>query len=213
MDVNTGVATESNVMVASETDTAVGMETGVNAEVGTDSKSAVDTSGNVSIGASAEVEARVGMSATVAGAGADMADVAEAMIYAGMGKVPSAYAVVSEHSALAGGQHGTIMVETDVVVGADIHTVTGPEIIGAPGVEVEAVVVGCAETGSVAAGASAKTATLAGLVVGWTEGKTGPCAAFNVGVAEQDTNTMWGVSSNSGGGTRVHLTSQAGVGV
>ena len=38
------------------------------------------------------------------------------------------------------------------------------------------------------------------------EGKTGPCAAFDVGVVGQDTNTMQGASSISGVGTGVGLT-------
>ena len=41
-------------------------------------------------------------------------------------------------------------------------------------------------------------------MVGWTGGKTGPCAAFDVDVVGQDMNTMWGVSSNLGVGTGVH---------
>ena len=77
----------------------------------------------------------------------------------------------------------------------------------------EAVVVVCVETAMVAEGTSAKMATLACSAVGWTEGKTRPCAAFDVGVAGQDMNTMWGVSSNSGVGTGVHLTPQVGAGV
>ena len=56
---------------------------------------------------------------------------------------------------------------------------------------------------TVAEGVSAKTVMLAGLAVGQMEGETRPCVPFDVGVAGQDTNTMWGVSSNSGVGTRV----------
>ena len=63
-----------------------------------------------------------------------------------------------------------------------------------------------------AEGVSAKTATSAGSAVGWMEGKTRLCAAFDVGVAGQDMNTMQGVSSNSEVGTRVHLTFSAGMG-
>ena len=42
--------------------------------------------------------------------------------------------------------------------------------------------------------------------------KTGPCVAFDVKVAGQETNTTQGVSSNSGVGTRVHLPFGAGIG-
>ena len=67
MNVNMGVATESKMMVGSETEMAgvmeklkvksgleagmvVGMESGVDTEVGTNSKSMVDMSGNISAG-------------------------------------------------------------------------------------------------------------------------------------------------------------------
>ena len=65
----------------------------------------------------------------------------------------------------------------------------------------------------VAEGVSAKRATLAGSAVGQTEGKSKPCAAFNVSVAGEDMNTMWGVLSNSGVGTKVHLNFGAGMGI
>ena len=110
------------------------------------------------------------------------------------------------------------MVETDVAVAADIHTGTGPEIVGVPGVEwgmeaeVEAAAVGYMETSTVAAGASAKTVTSAGSAVSQMEGKTGPCAAFNVNVAGQDMNMMWGMLSNLGMGTGAGLTFSAGMG-
>ena len=132
--------------------------------------------------------------------------------------------VASEQSVPAGVQHGTVMVETgvvvgletDVVVAADVHTGTGPEIIwvlgGEWGTEAEAeAAVGCVETGTVAVGVSAKTVMSAGLGVGQMEGKTGPCAAFNVDVVGQDMNTTQGVLSNLGVGIGVHLTPQVGV--
>ena len=71
--------------------------------------------------------------------------------------------MASGHSAPPEAQHRTVVVETDVAVAADIHTGTGPEIVGVPGVEwgmeveVEAAAVGYMETSTVAAGASAKT--------------------------------------------------------
>ena len=98
--------------------------------------------------------------------------------------VPSACAVVSKCSVLAGVQHGTVVAEIDAVVGsetdvsvvADIHTGTGPEIKEAPGAEqgmeaeLVAVAVGYAETSTVGVGASAKTVTSAGSAVGqWKE--------------------------------------------
>ena len=49
-----------------------------------------------------------------------------------------------------------------------------------------------------AEGVSANTATLVVSVVWRSEWKTGPCAAFDVEVAGQETNTTQGVSSNSG---------------
>ena len=64
----------------------------------------------------------------------------------------------------------------------------------------------------VAEGVSAKMVMLAGSAVGQMEEKTRPCAAFDVGVAGKDMNTMQGVPSNSGVGTRVHLTFSAGMG-
>ena len=236
MDVNMGVAIESNV--------TVGMETGVDADVGTDSKLVVDTSGNVSMGASAEVETGGGTSVTVAGTGANMAVDAEI--------VPSACAVVSVDSALVGVQKNTVVeAKADVVWGSEMNVVVGSEgkvvaaadaevsmshfgaalslagmsavagVVGADaglaaaGVvqDVEAMAAVHVEIATVAEGASAKMVTLAGSVVGQTEGKTRLCAAFDVSVAGQDTNTMWGVLSNSGVGTGVHLTPQAGVGV
>ena len=44
------------------------------------------------------------------------------------------------------------------------------------------------------------------------EWKIGPCAAFDLEVAGEDMNTTWGVSSNSGAGTRVCLHFSVGVG-
>ena len=216
MGANMGVAMELNVTASLEMDTVASTETGVDVDAGMDSKSVVDMSGNISTGASAEVETGVGMSVTVAGTGANMvvdvemvllacvavgaqhitAEVVEVKIYAGTGMVPSACAV-------AGVQHRTVMVETDVVVVADVHTGMGPEIILVLGVEwgmeaqVKAAMVGCVGTGTVAVGASTKTATLAGSVVGQMEGKKGPCAAFDDNVAGQDINTMQGMLSNS----------------
>ena len=109
------------------------------------------------------------------------------------------------------------VVEAEVPVAADVHAGTSPEMVGVVGVVqgagvVQGVEVGV-ETATVAESVSAKMATLAGLEVGWMEGKTRPCAAFNVGVAGQDMNTMQGVSSNSGVGTRACLTPQVGAGV
>ena len=44
------------------------------------------------------------------------------------------------------------------------------------------------------------------------EWKTGGCAAFDVEVAGQDTNTTWGVLSNSGAGTGMCLPFSVGMG-
>ena len=132
-------------------------------------------------------------------------------------------------SAVAGaagaGAISVAVVEAEVPVAADVHAGTSPEMVGVVGVVqgagvvqgvevgVEAAAVVCVETARVAESVSAKMAMLAGLEVGWMEGKTRPCAAFNVGVAGQNMNTMQGVSSNSGVGTRVCLTPQVGAGV
>ena len=173
----------------------------------------VDTSGDVSMRVSVEAEVYMGMgmvlSACVAasklsapiGVQHITVELVEAKIYAGMGMVPSACVA-------AGVQHGTVMVEMDGVAGSE--TEWGVEV------EVEAVVVGihgnwyssCRHKCQ-----NSNTATSAGLVVGCMEGKTGPCAAFDVSVAGQDMNTTQGVSSNSAVGTGVCLTPQAGVGV
>ena len=61
-------------------------------------------------------------------------------------------------------------------------------------------------------GASANMATSVVSVVRRSEWKTGPCAAFDVEVAGQETNTTQGVSSNSGVGTGVRLPFGAGMG-
>ena len=66
---------------------------------------------------------------------------------------------------------------------------------------------------TVAEGVSANTATLVVLVVWQFERKTGPCAAFDVKVAGQETKTTRGVSSNSGVSTRVRLPFGAGMGM
>ena len=68
------------------------------------------------------------------------------------------------------------------------------------------------ETLTRAEGASANMATSVVSVVQRSEWKTGPCAAFDVEVAEQETNTTRGVSSNSGVGTEVCLPFGAGMG-
>ena len=64
-----------------------------------------------------------------------------------------------------------------------------------------------------AEGVSANMATLVVSVVWRSEWKTGPCAAFDVEVAGQETNTTRGVSSNSGVGTGVRLPFGAGMGM
>ena len=139
----------------------------------------------------------------VVGTGASVDAAAVALsVFMSAETIPSACAVASAGLALVGAQHGTVMVETDVVgeseidmvVAADVHVGMCPKMVGAPGAEqsteaeVEAVAVGCAETSMVAAGVSAKTVTSAGSAVGQVEGKTGPCAAFDVDMAGQDMN-------------------------
>ena len=61
-------------------------------------------------------------------------------------------------------------------------------------------------------GVSANTAMLVVSVVQRSEWKIEPCAAFDVEVAGQETNTTWGVSSNSGVGTGVRLPFGASMG-
>ena len=116
-----------------------------------------------------------------------------------MGTVPSVCVVVSEISAPANAQLGTFVLETEWEVAAagsvgNVHAGTSSETV------------------TVAEGASANMATSAVSEVGWTEGKTGPCAAFNVHVVGQDMNTTRDVLSKLGGGSGAHLTFGAGVG-
>ena len=197
-----------------ETNTVAGMETSVNTVVGMDTKLAAGTSGNVSAagaemilvaGASTEIGVEMGMIVavkvetvlTVAGTSVNPV---------GTGMVLSVCAVASV--ALVGVQHimaGTES-ETEVVVVVDVHAGMGLETVGAVGAGVNVVAAVCAEMGMVVAGASTKTAMSAGPTAGQTEGKTGLCAACNVGVVGQDMNTMWGVSSNLGVGTGAGLT-------
>ena len=124
----------------------------------------------------------------------------------GVGTVPSVCAAASGLLALAKAQHGIVMAEMDTVEGSEADVVV-------VGVAAEVHVGTSLETVMVAEGASAKTVTSAVSVVGGREGKTGPCAAFNVDVVGQDMNTMWGVLSNLGVGTRVHLNFGVGVGM
>ena len=120
--------------------------------------------------------------------------------YTSMGTVLSVCEVVSEVLAPANAQLGIVMLETEqevvVVVGSvgDVHVGMSSEMV------------------TVAEGASVNMATSAVLAVRWTEQKTGLCAAFNVKVVRQDTNTTRGVSSNLGVGTRVHLPFCVGMG-
>ena len=124
----------------------------------------------------------------------------------GVGTVPSVCAAASGLLALAKAQHGIVMAEMDTVEGSEADVVV-------VGVAAEVHVGTSLETVMVAEGVSAKTATSAVSVVGGREGKTGPCAAFNVDVVGQDMNTMWGVLSNLGVGTRVHLTLSVDMGM
>ena len=107
--------------------------------------------------------------------------------------------MASEVSAPANAQLGIVGTETEweVAVGSSVvavHSGTSPEtLMGAEGV-------------------SANMATLVVSVVWQSEWKTEPCAAFDVEVVGQEMNTTWGVSSNSGVGTRVHLPFGAGMG-
>ena len=107
-------------------------------------------------------------------------------------------AAASEVSALANAQLGIVRMEMEWEVAGclvvAVHSGTSPEtLMGAEG-------------------ASANTATLVVSVVQWSEWKTGPCATFDVKVAGQEMNTTWGMSSNSGVGTGVHLPFGAGMG-
>ena len=108
-------------------------------------------------------------------------------------------AVASEVSALANAQLGIVGMEMEWEVAAGcsivvVHSGTSPETLTGP------------------EGASVNTAMLVVLVVQQSEWKTGPCAAFDVKVAGQETNTTWGVPSNSGVGTIVRLPFRAGMG-
>ena len=117
----------------------------------------------------------------------------------GMGMVPSVCVVASEVLALAYVQLGIVRMETEQEVAVacsvgDVHV----------GMSLETVMV--------VEGVSGNMVTSAVLVVGWTEVKTGWCAAFNVKVVGQDMNTTQGVSLNSGVVTGAHLTFGAGAG-
>ena len=106
----------------------------------------------------------------------------------GMGMVPSVCVVASEVLALAYVQLGIVRMETEQEVAVacsvgDVHV----------GMSLETVMV--------VEGVSGNMVTSAVLVVGWTEVKTGWCAAFDVKVVGQDMNTTQGVSSNLGAGT------------
>ena len=97
-------------------------------------------------------------------------------------------------------QFGIVGTETEREVAAGcsavaVHSGTSPETL----------------TG--AEGASANTATSVVSVVQRLEWKTEPCAAFDVEVAGQETNTTRGVSSNSGVGTGVRLPFGASMGM
>ena len=109
-------------------------------------------------------------------------------------------AAVSKVSALANAQFGIVGTETerDVAAGCSavaVHLGTSPEML----------------TGE--EGASANTATSVVSVVQRSGWKTEPCAAFDVEVVGQETNTTQGVSSNSGVGTRVRLPFGASMGM
>ena len=117
-----------------------------------------------------------------------------------MGTVLSACVAASKVSALANAQLGIVVLEmeTEVAVACsagDVYLGMSPETV------------------MVVEGASVNMVMLAVSEVGWTEGKTGPCAAFNVDVVGQDMNTMRDVSSNLGVGTGVHLPFGVGVGM
>ena len=109
-------------------------------------------------------------------------------------------AAASKVSVLANVQLGIVRMETEweVVAGCSVvavHAGMSPEMLmGAEGV-------------------SANMATSVVLVVRRSEWKTGPCAALDVKVAGQETNTTQGVSSNSGVGTGVHLPFRVGIGM
>ena len=119
--------------------------------------------------------------------------------------VPSVCAAASKVSVPANVQLGIVMLETAMSVGLERDVM-------AVGAAAEVHVGTSLEMVTVAEGMSANMATLAVSVVGWMEGKTGPCAAVNVDVVGQDMNTMQGVSSILGVGTEVHLTFGAGMG-
>ena len=108
--------------------------------------------------------------------------------------------VASKVSAPANAQLGIVRMEMEREVAAGclavaVHLGMSPEML----------------TG--AEGASANRATSVVSVVRRLEWKTGPCAAFDVKVAGQETNTTRGVPSNSGVSTRVHLPFGAGIGM
>ena len=107
---------------------------------------------------------------------------------------------MSKVSAPANAQFGIVGMETEREVAAGcsvvaVHSGTSPEMLmGEEGV-------------------SANMATLVVSVVRRSEWKTEPCAAFDVEVVGQETNTTRGVSSNSGVGTGVRLPFEASMGM
>ena len=219
VDMDMGMDLKSTVDMSKHVGAAVGAEAGVGADVGVDM-------GLMTVGtfAGSDVEPVVktqegtneGLVPSVYAAASEVSapakvqhgpvEVVEVEGYTSMGMVPSACAAVSKVLVLVNAQLGIVVSETETpveseteVVAAcsvgDVHAGMGLEMVMVP------------------EGVSANMAMSAVLTVGLTEVKTGLCADFDVDVAGLDMNTTWGVSSNSGVGTRAHLTFGVGMGM
>ena len=186
-----GLEMETAVVMEKPKVTVGSTETGVNMDVGMDSKSVGDTSGNVGAAAGTEVGARadVGVEMALMAVGTctsvDVEAVAEVQMETIVGSVPSACVAMSKVLVPANAQHGNVGMEMETAVRSGMGVVVGTvEVV----VNVHAGM--SLEMVAVVEGMSTNMAMSAVLVVGWMEGKTGPCAAFDVNVVGQDINTM-----------------------
>ena len=123
----------------------------------------------------------------------------------GTGTVPSACVVASRFLVLANVQLRIFRMKREMVGRSETE-------VGAA-FSTAAVHLGTSlEMVMVVEGVSVNMPMLAVSEVGRGERKTGACASFDVDVVGQDTNTMLGVSSNSGAVTRVRLPFGMGMG-
>ena len=121
--------------------------------------------------------------------------------------------VTMSHFSVAMGVAGlkTGMVHSGAAACAGTTVVAGSVLTAEAGANV---VVVSWETGMAVVGVSTKMVMSAGSAAGWEAVKTGPCVAFDVSVAGQDMNTMWGVIEfRSRHGSRSHSWCRCGNGI